>query len=68
MSHGTEEWVMQNFKKNWFVVSKMTKVGWIFRRALKILKISTLIASFCAKYITFDIKKYRGAILHGNKE
>ena len=28
--------------------------------ALKILKISVLIDSFCAKYITFDLKKYKG--------
>ena len=28
------------------------------------LKISTLIGSYCAKYITFDLKKYRGVIFH----
>ena len=26
------------------------------------LKVSTLIGSFCAKYIMFDLKKYRGLI------
>ena len=28
----------------------------------------TLIGPFCAKYITFDLKKYRGVIYHGTKE
>ena len=48
--------VMQNLKKNWFVVSKMIRIWWILTWALKILKISTLIDSLCAKYITFDLK------------
>ena len=29
--------VMQNLKKNWFVVSKMTRIWWILTRALKSL-------------------------------
>ena len=28
----------------------------------------TLIGPFCAKYITFDLKKYRGVIYHDTKE
>ena len=47
---------MQNSKKNWFVVSKMTRIWWILTWALKILKMSILIGSFCAKYITFYLK------------
>ena len=35
---------------------------------LKILRISTLIFSFCAKFITFDLKKYRGVIFHDTEE
>ena len=30
--------VMQNLKKNWFVVSKMTRIWWILIRTLKSLK------------------------------
>ena len=30
--------VMQNSKKNWFVVSKMTRIRWILTQALKSLK------------------------------
>ena len=35
---------------------------------LKGLKILILIGSFWAKYILFEIKKYRGVICHENKE
>ena len=35
---------------------------------LEILIISTLNGSFCAKYITFYLKKYRGAIFHDTEE
>ena len=31
-------------------------------------KYCTLIGSFCAKYITFDLKKYRGVMLHDTEE
>ena len=31
-------------------------------------KICTFIGPFCAKYITFDLKKYRGVIFHDTKE
>ena len=34
----------------------------------KTSKISTLIGSFYAKYITFDLKKYRGVIFHDTEE
>ena len=60
--------MMQILKKNWFVISKMTRFLWIVTRALEILKLSTLIGSFCAKYIKFDLKKYREVIFHDAKE
>ena len=59
--------VMQNLKQNWFV-SKMKRILWILIWALKILKISTLIGSFFAKYVTFDLKKYRGVVFHDTEE
>ena len=34
----------------------------------KVSKICTLIVSFCAKYITFDLKKYRGVIFHDTEK
>ena len=46
--------VMQNLKKNWFDVSKMTRIWLTLTWALEILKISSLIGSFCAKYYDTD--------------
>ena len=58
--------MMQNLKRNfeWFVVPKMTKIWWILTWALKVPKISTLIDSFCAKYIKFDLKKSKVVVFH----
>ena len=47
---------MQNLKKNWLVVWKMTRIWWILTCAHEICKISTFVGSFNAKYITFDLK------------
>ena len=42
--------VMQNLKKNWLVVWKMTWGIWqIFTRAIESVKIGTLMGSFCPK-------------------
>ena len=59
---------MQNLKNNWFVVSKMRRIWWVLTWALKIFKICTLICSFCAKYVTFNLKRYRGVIFHDTEE
>ena len=59
--------VVQNLKKNRFVVSKMTRIWWILIRALKYLK-RFHFGPFRAKYITFDLKKYWGYIFHDNEE
>ena len=50
-SYHSGHWrVMQNLKKNWFVVWKMTWRIWqIFTRALKSVKIESLMGSFCPK-------------------
>ena len=55
---------MQTLKKHWFAVSKITRIWWTLTSPLKILNISTFIGSFCTKYITFDLKKYRGVLFH----
>ena len=34
----------------------------------KITKICTFIGSYCAKYLKFDLKKYRGVVFNDNKE
>ena len=58
----------QYSKKNWFVVSKMTKIVEILTWTLEILKSFTLIGSFCTKYIIFEIKKCRGVMFHDSEE
>ena len=59
--------MIQNLKKNWFSVSKITRIWSIFTWAFEILKISTLTGSLCAKYITFGLKKYREVISHNTE-
>ena len=59
---------MQNLKKNWSAVLKITRIWWILTQALKIFKICTFIGSYCAKYLMFDLKKYRGVIFHDTEE
>ena len=56
------------FEKNWYVVSKMTIICWNLAWALKALKLSTLIGSFYAKYISFDLKQSGGVIFHDTEE
>ena len=46
----------------------MTRIWWILIWALEILIIFTLIGSFYAKCIMFDLKKYRGVIFHDNEK
>ena len=46
----------------------MTRIWSILTWVHEILKISTLIGSFCAKHITFDLTKYRGVIFHDTEK
>ena len=62
----TDEW-SKVWRKTDFV-SKMTRIWSILTLALEILEISTLIDSFRAKYIMFDLKKYRGRVFHDTEE
>ena len=62
----TDEW-SKVWRKTDFV-SKMTRIWSILTLALEILEISTLIDSFRAKYIIFDLKKYRGRVFHDTEE
>ena len=55
-------------KKNWSVVSKMTGISWILTRVLEVSKISTFIGSYYAKYLMFDLTKYRGVIFNDTEE
>ena len=61
-SYLTWHWrVMQNLKKNWLVVWKMTWGIWqILIRTLESVKIWTLIGSLCPKKKMHELKIYRG--------
>ena len=52
--------VIQNLKKNWIFVWKMTwVVWWILMQAVESLEIFTLMGYFCRKFVMFELKKYR---------
>ena len=60
---------MQNLKKNWLVVWKMTWGIWqIFTRALESLKIGILMGSFNPKLKKYELKIHRGVIRDENEE
>ena len=52
--------MIQNLKKNQF--------GEFWFKHSKDSKIYTSIGPFCAKYITFDLRKYKGVIFHDTEE
>ena len=57
--------MMKNLKKNELGVLKMSWGSWhILTQALESIEIFILKGSFCVKYILFELKKYRGVILH----
>ena len=56
--------MMQNLKRNWLVVSKLKwGICWILSRALKSLKVGTLMGSHYSKY-----KIYRGIMCRDNEK
>ena len=64
------QWRMiQNLKRNWLVVSKLTWGIWqILTQHLKVSNIFTLMCSFWAKYILFELKKYSQIIYYDTEE
>ena len=55
-------------KKNWSVVSKMTRIWWILTRALKSLKNLHFHWFLLCKVFNVWPKKYRGVIFHDTEE
>ena len=66
MSHYTEDWC-KVWRKTNFLFQRWQKFGEFWSEHLKVRKTCTLIGPFCAKYITFDLKKYRGVIFHDTR-
>ena len=67
MSHDTEEWC-KIWRKADLLFQKWQEFGEFWTEQSKVSEICTLIGSFCANYIIFDLKKYRGVIFHNSKE
>ena len=62
------EGVMQNLKKNWLMVWKMTwGIRQIFTRAFDFHKILTLMGSCNPKYKMCELKVYREVMCHNNE-
>ena len=61
--------IMQNLKRSWLVVSKLTWGIWqIWPEHLKVSEISTWMRSFWTKYILLELKKYIRVIFHDTEE
>ena len=61
--------IMQNLKKNWLVVWKITWGIWkIFIKALDSVKIGTFLGSFCPKCKMHKLKIYRGVMCNDTEE
>ena len=63
MYHNTEEWC-EIWSRTDLLFQKWQEFGVFWIEHLKVSKSCTLIRPFCAKYIMFERKKYRGIILH----
>ena len=67
MSHDTEEWCKISKNTN-LLFENWQELGELWSKHSKVSKICNLIGPFCAKYITLDLKKYRGVIFNDTEE
>ena len=65
--HGNEGWSKIGRKTD-FLFQKWQEFGEFWLKHSKVSQIYIFIGSYCAKYLMFDLKKYRGVIFHGNEE
>ena len=63
MSHDPEDWC-QIWRKTVLLFQKWQEFGEFWPEQSKVSKMCTFIGSYCAKYLKFDLKKYRGVIFH----
>ena len=66
ISHDHEDWCKISRKSD-LLFQKLQEFGEIWPEHLQVSKICTSICFYCAKYIMFDLKKYRGVIFHGTE-
>ena len=67
MSHDMEKWC-KIWRKADLLFQKWQDFGESWSEHPKVSKICTLIGPFYAKYITLDLKNYRGVIFHDTEE
>ena len=66
MSHYPGHWC-KIWRKTDLLFQKWQEFGEIWPKHSKVSKTCTFICSYCAKYLMFDLKKYRGVIFHGTE-
>ena len=67
ISHDPEDWC-KIWRKTDLLFQKWQEFGEIWPEHSKVYKTCTFICSYCAKYLMFDLKKYRGVIFHDAEE
>ena len=67
MSHDPEDWC-KIWRKADLLFQKWQEFGEIWPEHSQVFKTCTFICSYCAKYLMFDLKKYRGVIFHDTEE
>ena len=67
ISHEPEDWC-KIWRKTDLLFKKWQEFGEIWPEHSKVYKTCTFICSYCAKYLMFDLKKYRGVIFHDAEE
>ena len=67
MPHDPEDWCKIRRKTD-LLFQTWQGFGELWRDHSKISKICTFIGSYCAKYLIFDLKKYRGVVFHGTEK
>ena len=63
ISHDLEHWC-KVWRKTDLLFQKWQEFGEIWPEHSQVSKTCTFICSYCAKYLMFDLKKYRGVIFH----
>ena len=63
MSHDPEDWC-KIWRKADLLFQKWQEFGEIWPEHSQVSKTCAFICSYCAKYLMFDLKKYRGVIFH----
>ena len=66
MSHGTEEWC-QILRKMYLLFQRWQEFGEFWFKHSEVSKSCAFISPFCAKYIMFDLNKYRVLSKHERK-